>query len=51
VPPEGDMFLKGFKYIQHDHNMGSEVVLLKLNITLGVQRFEKCFEDESVNYS
>jgi hypothetical protein len=31
--------------------MGSEVVLLKLNITLRVQRFEKCFEDESVNYS
>ena len=51
VPPEGEKFLKVFLCAQHDQNIGSEVALIKLNITLRAQRFVKCFEDECVNYS
>jgi hypothetical protein len=50
VPPEGVKILKVFPCTQPNKNIGSEVALLKSNITLRVQRFIICFEDECVNY-
>ena len=51
VPPEGEKFLKVTCILNMTAIQVQRLHLKKLNITLGVQRFVKCFEDECVNYS